>query len=111
MKKNGEENWKKKVPKVEITKTVTTGSIIENNANIDNDKKNGNENIHDNHNNDTDLAPCSVTLRDKKPSVNRPGGKVGSLQERMSLLQTAQNSWQNKVGEKDVDKFTVAGKM
>ena len=29
----------------------------------------------------------------------------------MSLLQTAQNSWQNKVGEKDVDKFTVAGKM
>ena len=111
MKKNGEENWKKKVPKVEITKTVTTGSIIENNANID--KKNGNEDsiIHDNHNNDTDLAPCSVTLRDKKPSVNRPGGKVGSLQERMSLLQTAQNSWQNKVGEKDVDKFTVAGKM
>ena len=29
----------------------------------------------------------------------------------MSLLQTAQNSWQNKVGDKDVDKFTVAGKM
>ena len=33
------------------------------------------------------------------------------FQERMSLLQTAQNSWQDKVGEKDVDKFTVAGKM
>ena len=29
----------------------------------------------------------------------------------MSLLQTAQNSWQSKVGDKDVDKFTVAGKM
>ena len=103
LKKNGEENWKKKVPKVEIS-TVTTPSsrktssisgngnaaltgsrktssiiterktssiITEDNANLLDDK-NGNNQVHD------ELSP--VTLREKKSSVNRPGGKVGSLQ-------------------------------
>ena len=101
LKKNGEENWKKKVPKVEISTTpasrktssisvsgnsALTGSrknssiiterktssiITEDNANLLDDK-NGNNQVHD------ELSP--VTLREKKSSVNRPGGKVGSLQ-------------------------------
>ena len=104
IKKNGEENWKKKVPKVEISTTpasrktssisvsgnsgnaALTGSrknssiiterktssiITEDNANLLDDK-NGNNQVHD------ELSP--VTLREKKSSVNRPGGKVGSLQ-------------------------------
>ena len=106
LKKNGEENWKKKVPKVEISTVTTpasrktssisvsgnsenaalTGSrktssiiterktssiITEDNANLLDDK-NGNNQVHD------ELSP--VTLREKKSSVNRPGGKVGSLQ-------------------------------
>ncbi len=37
--------------------------------------------------------------------------QIGSLQDRLSQLQTAQTTWQNKVGEKDAGKFTVAGKM
>ena len=103
LKKNGEENWKKKVPKVEISTVTTpasrktssisvsgnsalTGSrknssiiaerktssiITEDNANLLDDK-NGNNQVHD------ELS--TVTLREKKSSVNRPGGKVGSLQ-------------------------------
>ena len=114
MKKNGEENWKKKVPKVEISTVTTTpasrktssisvsgngtgnaaltGSrktssiiterktssiITEDNANLLDDK-NGNNQVHD------ELSP--VTLREKKSSVNRPGGKVGSLQVSNYLL-------------------------
>ena len=104
LKKNGEENWKKKVPKVEIstipasrktssisvsgnsgnaaltgsrknssiiTERKTSSIITEDNANLLDDK-NGNNQVHD------ELSP--VTLREKKSSVNRPGGKVGSLQ-------------------------------
>ena len=103
MKKNGDENWKKKVPKVEIATVAPSRSNIDNFAPL-----------HDTHNFDnngnTNELEAEVVLRPKK-SVPRTGGKVGSLQERMSQLQTAQNSWQAKVGEKDVDKFTVAGKM
>ena len=125
LKKNGEENWKKKVPKVEISTVTTTpasrktssisvsgngtgngnaaltGSrktssiiterktssiiterktssiITEDNANLLDDK-NGNNQVHD------ELSP--VTLREKKSSVNRPGGKVGSLQVSNYLL-------------------------
>ena len=89
LKKNGEENWKKKVPvkKVEISK-----------------------NLIDNGNNEDTNGNSEVLLR-KKSNSERPGGKVGSLQERMSQLQTAQTSWQAKVSEKDANKFTVAGKM
>ena len=79
LKKNGEENWKKKVPKVEISTSVSrkTSSIIENNAKNINNDNNGNGD-HD------ELSP--VTLREKKSSVNRPGGKVGSLQVKLKIF-------------------------
>ena len=94
LKKNGEENWKKKVPTKTIKQnlpTNTNNKISEANGNLQSD--NGNE---------------EFSLRKKSSG---PGGKVGSLQERLSQLQNAQTSWQNKVGEKDANKFTVAGKM
>jgi len=31
--------------------------------------------------------------------------------ERLSQLESAQSSWQSRVGEKDAEKFTVASKM
>lgn len=68
---------------------------------IVNNKLENNGNSTDNHNNEDDNM---VQLR--KPDI-----PVGKIQERLSQLQTAQNSWQEKVGEKDVAKFTVAGKM
>ena len=34
-----------------------------------------------------------------------------SLGDRLSKLQGAQTQWQKKVGDKDTEKFTVAGKM
>ena len=54
-----------------ITERKTSSIITEDNANLLDDK-NGNNQVHD------ELSP--VTLREKKSSVNRPGGKVGSLQ-------------------------------
>ena len=88
LKKNGEENWKKKVPKVEISTSVSrkTSSIIENNAKNINNDNNGNGD-HD------ELSP--VTLREKKSSVNRPGGKVGSLQVKLKIFMFIQFSGVN----------------
>ena len=95
MKKSGEENWKKKVP----TQKLQTEKFTNNSPKIIND--NSNANLNDNGNNE------EFSLRKKSGA----SGKVGSLQERLSQLQNAQTSWQNKVGEKDAQKFTVAGKM
>ena len=115
LKKNGEENWKKKVPKVEISSTPPIqkppsrkSSFIENNGNNGNKLplKTPLDPFKDNNGNEDDVN--EVVLRQKK---SRAGGKVGSLQDRLSQLQNAQNSWQAKVGEKDVEKFTVKGKM
>ena len=39
------------------------------------------------------------------------GARPVSLGDRLSKLQGAQTQWQKKVGEKDTEKFTVAGKM
>ena len=109
LKKNGEENWKKKVPKVEITSTTTTPTNTTNpNSTTRNMDNNGNNHDNDNQNHHEVEEKVMVPLRKKS---DRPGGKVGSLQERMSQLQNAQTSWQNKVAEKDMEKFTVAGKM
>lgn len=47
-----------------------------------------------------------VVLRPKQ-STARPV----SLVDRLSKLNAAQTEWQKKVGEKDTEKFTVAGKM
>ena len=101
MKKNGEENWKKKVPVKNVPQITAPSSTKP--STFDNDFANANNNM-DNGNNE------EFSLR-KKSQTDRPGGKVGSLQERLSQLQNAQTSWQNKVGEKDANKFTVAGKM
>lgn len=98
LKKNGEENWKKKVNKIEPPATqpaVQQKKFIEDN---NGNESNGNSSAI---NQDNEL----ITLRTK------PTNKVGSLQQRMSQLQESQKTWQNKVGDKDVDKFTVAGKM
>ena len=95
LKKSGEENWKKKVP----TQKLQTEKFTNNSQKIIND--NSNANLNDNGNNE------EFSLRKKSGA----SGKVGSLQERLSQLQNAQTSWQNKVGEKDAQKFTVAGKM
>ena len=95
LKKSGEENWKKKVP----TQKLQTEKFTNNSPKIIND--NSNANLNDNGNNE------EFSLRKKSGA----SGKVGSLQERLSQLQNAQTSWQNKVGEKDAQKFTVAGKM
>ena len=107
LKKNGEENWKKKIPKVEITTTSAappTSKPSNLSSNMDNNGNNHNDHVNN------DNAEEAVVLR-KKSDRSGPGGKVGSLQERMSQLQNAQTSWQNKVAEKDMEKFTVAGKM
>ena len=126
LKKNGEENWKKKVPKVEAaaTKTIEESSKKTDDAanisrttnnelasvDLDNNGNSG-EIIRDNDNdqNNTIIVENEVVQLRKKS--DRPGGKVGSLQERLSQLQSAQTSWQNKVAQKDMEKYTVAGKM
>ena len=46
----------------------------------------------------------------RKNSANNNARPV-SIVDRLSKLQTAQNSWHNKVETKDVKQFTVAGKM
>jgi supervillin len=130
LKKNGEENWKKKVPKVvpEIvttpppstptpttptptttptTTTTTTPTTTTNNFNnIINNDNNGNK---DSENGNDEQDHRVVPLR--KRSEQRGSNAVGSLQERLSQLQNAQSTWQGKVVEKDASKFTVAGKM
>ncbi len=57
----------------------------------------------------------TVPLRNKKTSSSSSviGGsnRPVSIMDRLSKLQVAQNSWQDRVGEKDAGKFTVAGKM
>ena len=117
LKKNGEENWKKKVPKVEITNTTTTApppaTTTSNNTSVTpkentttiNMDNNGND--HDNGNiidqpvdDEEETEASIVQLRRKKSGLDRPGGKVGSLQERLSQLENAQTSWQTKVAEK-----------
>ena len=76
------------MPKVEISTSVSrkTSSIIENNAKNINNDNNGNGDHYE-------LSP--VTLREKKSSVNRPGGKVGSLQVKLKIFMFIQFSGVN----------------
>ena len=58
---------------------------------------------------DVDMT-SSVTLRRQKhggSSAERPT----SIAERLSQLYESRESWKSKVEEKDVDQFTVEGKM
>merc|ERR1712066_944029 len=73
-------------------------------------RENNDDNRQDQNNSSTITVVENEVVQLRKKS-DRPGGKVGSLQERLSQLQSAQTSWQNKVAEKDMEKFTVAGKM
>ena len=57
-----------------------------------------------------------VQAKESEPVQLRGGGRnTGtrpvSLGDRLSKLQGAQTQWQKKVGDKDTEKFTVAGKM
>ena len=89
LQKSGEEEWRKRVPRL---KSDTPELIISRVCPDDerSDKSDQGE----------------VQLR-PKVSTSRPI----SLNDRLSKLQSAQTEWQKKVGEKDTDKFTVAGKM
>lgn len=146
LKKNGEENWKKKVPKVVATATKSTieessskkPNVVDDDdaaANIsrtsknnelleashhdlDNNGNNSGEIIRENNddnrqdqNNSSTITVVENEVVQLRKKSDRPGGKVGSLQERLSQLQSAQTSWQNKVAQKDMEKYTVAGKM
>merc|ERR1712098_376534 len=84
LKQNGEEGWKKRVKKDVDTPEIITKRL----------PSVGSENEE------------PVQLRTPKSAV-RPV----SLVDRLSKLNAAQNEWQRKVGDKDTDKFTVAGKM
>lgn len=81
LKHSGEEGWKKRVKKPTDTQELMGGG-----------------------NNAENEDP--IKLRAPK-NVPRPT----SLVDRLSKLNEAQNDWQRKVGEKDSEKFTVAGKM
>jgi len=89
LQKHGEEEWRKRVknksdsPELIIGKVSRSGVIS---------SSSGDEEV--------------VTLRTPKNNV-RPV----SLVDRLSKLNSAQNEWQKKVGDKDTEKFTVAGKM
>jgi len=56
--------------------------------------------------NDAD-STSGVTLRQRSSS----GSRSSSIAERLSQLYESQESWKSKVEEKDVDQFTVEGKM
>jgi len=58
---------------------------------------------------DADMTSC-VTLRGPRDSAagQRP---ISIIAERLSQLYESQESWRSKVEEKDVDQFTVEGKM
>ena len=88
LKQSGEEGWKKRVKK-----NTDTPELIVNKT-----PKAGGGNNTENED--------PVTLRAPK-NVSRPT----SLVDRLSKLNAAQNEWHKKVGEKDSEKFTVAGKM
>ena len=54
-------------------------------------------------------STSGVTLR--RQSHDSPGERPTSIAERLSQLYESQESWKSKVEEKDVDQFTVEGKM
>ena len=89
LKQSGEEGWKKRVKK-----DTDRAELIVNKVKMPEVGGNNTENED------------PVRLRAPKPA-SRPT----SLVDRLSKLNEAQNEWHKKVGEKDSEKFTVAGKM
>jgi len=47
----------------------------------------------------------------RRPQRSSPGERPTSIAERLSQLYESQETWKSKVEEKDVDQFTVEGKM
>ena len=89
LQKAGDEEWKKKVRKESQESSLIVGKLPKISVSDSSEKE-----------------EAAVVLRSKQPSA-RPV----SLVDRLSKLNAAQNEWQKKVGEKDSEKFTVAGKM
>ena len=58
---------------------------------------------------DVDMT-SRVTLRRQK-HTGPPAERPTSIAERLSQLYESRESWKSKVEEKDVDQFTVEGKM
>ena len=98
LQKHGEEDWKKKVPRLQ--KKDSNEENNEKNSIVQQRLLGTKKYIDDN----------VVNLRPKPQGSDNRNRSV-SLVDRMNQLQNAQNSWQSKVGEKDAEKFTVAGKM
>ena len=117
LKKNGEENWKKKIPKINPSggdrMSVNSGGLIVNNdLNVLRRKSDmGSEKP-------SDADAEIVQLRQKKTSSvihNRLDienqQRPVSITDRLSKLQVASTGWEKRVVDKDVKRFTVAGKM
>eukprot|EP00094_Tigriopus_californicus_P009199 TCALIF_08869-PA protein Name:"Similar to SVIL Supervillin (Bos taurus)" AED:0.01 eAED:0.01 QI:0/0.8/0.66/0.83/1/1/6/288/1304 len=156
LKRSGEEDWKKKVPKLNPEKASPVLDILNSNRVLTKqscDKEN-NSQLHasntssissSSHNlnnktgtsggflqervsqlkkasnfdapsktiaiiEDYDDAAKDVVLRGKRRTEpnKRP---VSIVSDRLSKLEISGQSWQNRIGEKDVGKYTVAGKM
>jgi len=88
LQKAGDEEWKKKIRKESQDSSLIVGKLPKISVTESPEKED------------------PVVLRSKQPSA-RPV----SLVDRLSKLNAAQTEWQKKVGEKDTEKFTVAGKM
>ena len=84
LQKSGEENWKKKVPKINIENQSPVLDIFNSNM------------VNDDDNNEV------VQLR-KKTSLNSSDGsnRPVSIVDRLSKLEAAQKNWTNRVGDKD----------
>jgi len=89
LQKHGEEEWRKRIKNKSDSPELIIGKVPRREVIS---SSSGDEEV--------------VTLRAPKNNV-RPV----SLVDRLSKLNSAQNEWQKKVGDKDTEKFTVAGKM
>ena len=92
LQKHGEEEWRKKVTPHKEVPELIIGKVALPKA--EDGGKAG-------------QAEEPVQLRAGRGAGARPV----SLGDRLSKLQGAQTQWQKKVGEKDTERFTVAGKM
>ena len=95
LQKHGEEEWKRRItPHKEVP-----GLII--------GRAEGGQQVKGN---ESSEAKENETVQ-LRGSGRASGTRPVSLGDRLSKLQGAQTQWQKKVGDKDTEKFTVAGKM
>ncbi len=113
---HGEEDWRRRVHKLNPDRNPALDIL---NSNVGGRcEDNGNKDDNGDRNDDEDDG--TVKLRHKKPpppshlsaaAASDSDRRPGSIVDRLSKLQVAQNNWQVRVGEKDASRFTVAGKM